>query len=199
MFAAESNTYLLPSANHPNEILKTGQQLYRDLLDESIADSGIYNSLTGSAKMSCAVPPLTCTNDSSNLYYRTYDGSCNNIAYPGYGMANSRYGRILKPKYGDGKYTPTKSITGAELPNPRLLSLSLYGDDTILDSYHTLLTMQWGQVVGHDISELMMNDGVGKCTEYSFIHYTSLQTFYRKAGHDIGRKNWCYLYNFGPQ
>lgn len=123
--------------------------------NDPFGEASLSNLIESSAKMSCAVPPLTCGNDTSTLYYRTYDGSCNNLAYPGYGMANTRYGRLLKPKYGDGRYMPTRSATGAALPNPRILSLSLYGDDTFLDESRTLLTMQWGQIVGHDISELM--------------------------------------------
>jgi hypothetical protein len=36
--------------------------------------------------------------------YRTYDGSCNNLANPRLGVANTPYGRLLTPKYSDGKY-----------------------------------------------------------------------------------------------
>ncbi|XP_013100085.2 peroxidase [Stomoxys calcitrans] len=120
--------------------------------------NSIFRSFEGTAKMECAVPPMTCGNDSSLIYYRSFDGSCNNLAHPGYGMANSRYGRLLKPRYGDGKYTPTKSVTGAALPNARVLSLSLFGEMTRPDYGRTMMTMQWGQLVGHDMGQLMQPD-----------------------------------------
>ncbi|XP_073814847.1 peroxidase-like [Musca autumnalis] len=128
------------------------------------SDNSLYNSLEHEAKFHCAVPPLSCANETSNLYYRTFDGSCNNLAHPGYGIANSRFGRFLKPKYGDGVYTPSRSQSGAELPNPRLLSLALYGDQTVADDTLTLWTMQWGQFLGHDISEQLLS-GVDNCCE----------------------------------
>ena len=37
-----------------------------------------------------------------NSKYRTIDGSCNNLRNPGWGTPNSRYERLLTPKYGDG-------------------------------------------------------------------------------------------------
>lgn len=116
----------------------------------------LYSSYLGamkSAELGCAVPPVSCFNDSSNYHFRTYDGSCNNLENPGYGMAKSRYSRILRPNYGDGFYAPSKSSAGNALPNPRVLSLSLYGEDTLSDSYRTLMTMQFGQFVAHDLSQ----------------------------------------------
>ncbi|XP_061394514.1 peroxidase-like [Musca vetustissima] len=126
-------------------------------------DSDLNSLLEVNNKLECAVPPLSCVNDSSALYYRNFDGSCNNLGRPGYGMANSRYGRILKPRYGDGKYAPSKSRSGAALPNPRELSLSLHGDDTVMDNTRSMLTMQWGQVVAHDMSEMMEGESVDCC------------------------------------
>ncbi|XP_061395316.1 peroxidase-like, partial [Musca vetustissima] len=129
------------------------------------SDNSLHNSFENNeVRFECAVPPLSCANDSSNLKYRTFDGSCNNLAYPGYGMANSRFGRYLKPKYGDGQSTPSTSQTGAALPNARLLSLSLFGDQTIPDNDLTTWTMQFGQFVGHDISE-QLKPNVDDCCE----------------------------------
>lgn len=41
--------------------------------------------------------------DCEKSRYRTYDGSCNNLNDPTWGMANTRYGRLLPANYGDGK------------------------------------------------------------------------------------------------
>lgn len=35
--------------------------------------------------------------------YRSYDGSCNNLRNPTWGLANTRYGRLIRPRYGDGE------------------------------------------------------------------------------------------------
>lgn len=40
--------------------------------------------------------------------YRTYDGSCNNLQIPSWGMANTKYARLLAPNYADSKYISTK-------------------------------------------------------------------------------------------
>lgn len=52
-------------------------------------------------------PPFTgcisSNNYCTNSKYRTLDGSCNNFNYPMWGAANTRYGRLLPSKYGDGK------------------------------------------------------------------------------------------------
>lgn len=36
--------------------------------------------------------------------YRSYDGSCNNLQNPTWGLANTRYGRLVYPRYSDGKH-----------------------------------------------------------------------------------------------
>ncbi|XP_075148302.1 peroxidase-like [Haematobia irritans] len=138
---------------------------HRPYLDDvRYADTAFNSLIERNSKFECAFPPRRCGNES--LYYRSYDGSCNNLAYPGYGMAFSRYSRILQPNYGDGKYTPPKSVKGVALPNPRLLSLSLYGDETSMDKFRTMLTMVWGQFVAHDISDFMGSGHlVGDCCE----------------------------------
>ncbi|XP_067616334.1 peroxidase isoform X3 [Eurosta solidaginis] len=63
-----------------------------------------------------------------------------------------RYGRLLSPKYGDGISTPTRSVTGAELPNARLISLIVFGELDVPDPQFTLMNMQWGQIMTHDMS-----------------------------------------------
>lgn len=125
----------------------------------------VYKPQVGASRrvqFECSVPPISCFNDSRNFYFRSYDGACNNLAHPGYGMAKTRYSRIVWPKYGDGQYTPSKSSTGNALPNARALSLSLYGEDTFSDSFRTLMTMQFGQFVAHDISQLAREGIPGK-------------------------------------
>ncbi|XP_075148301.1 peroxidase-like [Haematobia irritans] len=127
------------------------------------AAQSLMTSFEGTSRMVCAAPPMSCTNDSSNLYYRTFDGSCNNLASPGSGMANTRYGRLLRPKYGDGQYSPTRSESGGPLPGARVLSLTVFGEQTLPDDKFNVLTMQWTQFVGHDMGDLMQGSSDNCC------------------------------------
>lgn len=98
----------------------------------------------------CAVAPAICTKSR----YRSYDGSCNNLANPSLGIANSRYSRLLSAKYGDGVSSPTVSVTGEPLPSSRLVSLVVFGEADVPDPKFTLANMQWGQIMTHDMSML---------------------------------------------
>lgn len=84
--------------------------------------------------------------------YRTFDGTCNNLNNPGWGQGNTRYGRLLKPRFADGVSQPTVSVTGSPLPESRLLSRTLFPDVPEEDKHATLVTMQWGQLITHDMS-----------------------------------------------
>ncbi|KAL7029256.1 hypothetical protein ACKWTF_006169 [Chironomus riparius] len=96
----------------------------------------------------CPPTPPPCTKSR----YRSLDGSCNNLYNPSWGVANSRYGRLLTPRYGDGVSSPTASVTGHELPNARLISLTVFGESDVPDRGLTIANMQWGQIVTHDMS-----------------------------------------------
>ncbi|XP_017473086.1 PREDICTED: uncharacterized protein LOC108364048, partial [Rhagoletis zephyria] len=51
--------------------------------------NGIIFSSEKSEKFQCTSPPSNCGSDSTNFYYRTFDGTCNNFQNPDYGMAKS--------------------------------------------------------------------------------------------------------------
>ncbi|XP_033333210.2 peroxidase [Megalopta genalis] len=84
--------------------------------------------------------------------YRSYDGSCNNLYHPTWGMANTRYGRLLPANYGDGIRSPTTSVTGTQLPPSRLVSTTLFPPVDVDDPIWTLAAMQWGQIITHDMA-----------------------------------------------
>lgn len=96
----------------------------------------------------CPAMPPPCVKSR----YRTLDGTCNNLENPLWGSANMRYGRLLTPRYGDGISSPTNSITGQDLPNARLVSLIVFGEEDIPDPQYTIVNMQWGQIMTHDMS-----------------------------------------------
>ncbi|XP_053671837.1 peroxidase-like [Anopheles nili] len=87
----------------------------------------------------------------ANTPYRTFDGSCNNLQNPSWGSANTPYGRLLPAEYGDGLSTPRRSKTGVDLPPARLLSLSMFTEPNVLDPRMSLVNMQFGQLVAHDM------------------------------------------------
>lgn len=102
------------------------------------------------APIRCALPPQRCIRSP----YRSLDGTCNNLENPIWGAANTRYSRLLSPRYGDGYASPTISVTGQELPSSRLVSLFAFGEADVPDPQFTLANMQWGQIITHDMSML---------------------------------------------
>ncbi|XP_032681178.1 peroxidase-like [Odontomachus brunneus] len=93
--------------------------------------------------------------------YRSYDGSCNNLQNPTWGLANTRYGRLIRPRYSDGIRAPSKSVTGANLPSARTVSYMMFPNLNIDDRTWSLVAMQYGQVITHDMG---LNDGVTQST-----------------------------------
>lgn len=77
-----------------------------------------------------------------------------------------RYSRLLSPRYGDGYSSPTISITGRELPNSRLVSLVAFGEADVPDPQFTLVNMQFGQIITHDMSMLA---GSTQSSEFFFF------------------------------
>ena len=69
---------------------------------------------------------------------------------------------MLAPKYSYGVNSPTISVTGATLPNARLLSLDLYGETSLPDDFRTMAFLQWGQLVAHDMTRFLKANVTGK-------------------------------------
>ena len=55
--------------------------------------------LAAGPRAECVAAPAQCQNNK----YRTLDGSCNNLRRPAWGMAGTRYARLVPAKYADGK------------------------------------------------------------------------------------------------
>uniref|UniRef100_A0A2M4DQF3 Putative oxidase/peroxidase n=1 Tax=Anopheles darlingi TaxID=43151 RepID=A0A2M4DQF3_ANODA len=91
------------------------------------------------------------TNCNTSSPYRTLDGSCNNLQNPSWGAANTVYERLIAADYGDGVKSPRKATNGADLPSARTISMKLFGDENVLEPAFTLLSMQFGQLVAHDM------------------------------------------------
>lgn len=70
----------------------------------------------------------SCSNKSP---YRQLDGTCNNLEMPLDGRAGDCFRRLLPPDYKDGISHLRTSLDGSPLPNARLVSTNLLGQDDI--------------------------------------------------------------------
>ncbi|XP_063866938.1 heme peroxidase 2-like [Scylla paramamosain] len=93
------------------------------------------------------------------LRFRTATGWCNNLNFPSFGKSFRAKSRLLRPSYENGlsKFRVT-SVTGKPLPSPRLISANMH-DVSAPHVRYTLMVMQWGQFIDHDIIFTPINKG----------------------------------------
>ncbi|CAL8130640.1 unnamed protein product [Orchesella dallaii] len=106
-------------------------------------------SVKGTAAEKSCPGESTCN---PNYPYRTIDGSCNNQENVDWGKSQTAFQRILPPRYGDGVNSPRVRSNGQPLPSPRLISDRSLPDENRPYRNFTLLLMQWGQFVDHDLT-----------------------------------------------
>ncbi|KAM9210101.1 lactoperoxidase isoform 2-T2 [Dugong dugon] len=103
--------------------------------------------------------PASAVKCHKNSPYRTITGDCNNRRNPALGAANRALVRWLPAEYEDGLslpfgWTPGKTRNGFPLPLAREVSNKIVGylnEKGVLDQKTSLLFMQWGQIVDHDL------------------------------------------------
>nr|ASK06160.1 haem peroxidase [Nilaparvata lugens] len=112
------------------------------------------------------VPPLPsfCSHDvgavCDGAEYRSIDGSCNNLNHPStWGVAMQPFRRVLAPDYADGVSAPRKSMSGAELPSAREVSVVIHRPEYRDDPKFTVMLAVWGQFLDHDISATALSQG----------------------------------------
>lgn len=101
------------------------------------------------------IPPLSCYPGK----YRSYSGHCNNVQHADWGAANTPFARSLAPSYADGVATPRRSITGAELPSSREVSLRVHQGREGTYSHMTTLATFFGQLIFHDLAHSAQSTG----------------------------------------
>ncbi|XP_065216935.1 peroxidase-like [Planococcus citri] len=84
--------------------------------------------------------------------YRTFDGSCNNLKNPAWGVANTPVVRLFPAFYDDGESLQRLSEDGNPLPNARYVRTTLLPDGENAGVKLTLAVMSWGQMVAHDVA-----------------------------------------------
>ena len=97
-----------------------------------------------------------------NFNLRSADGSCNNLDHPEWGSSLMPHLRFLPPSYGDGIQSDRKSTTGNELPSPRRVSSSVHQESGAETPLLTMMVMQWGQFISHDVTFTPMSRGFNK-------------------------------------
>ncbi|XP_046379040.2 peroxidasin homolog pxn-1-like [Haliotis rufescens] len=96
----------------------------------------------------------TCNTKSA---FRTADGHCNNLEHTSWGRSFIPMRRWMTPVYEDNVSSPRKfAVSGAPnlLPSPRTVSTTVHipSTDADLSANFTVMLMQWGQFLDHDIT-----------------------------------------------
>ena len=91
--------------------------------------------------------------------YRTPDGTCNNVKHPTWGSSFMPFLRFLPPDYSDGIEEMRRSVSNGPLPNPRLISTMVHKDESHDTDQFTMMVMQWGQFIDHDLTSTPQTRG----------------------------------------
>ncbi|KAI5712646.1 hypothetical protein M8J75_010181 [Diaphorina citri] len=97
--------------------------------------------------------------------YRSYDGSCNNLKHPSWGMANTGHVRLMAANYADGKskHRVSKVDNATELPSARLLRTLLFKEKSATD-LHTRSFLTFAQIIAHDVTSNPESPGPKCCS-----------------------------------
>ncbi|XP_047106680.1 uncharacterized protein LOC124775853 [Schistocerca piceifrons] len=105
----------------------------------------------------CDEQTLPCDHTSR---YRSTTGWCNNLRRPELGKSLRAFARLLPPAYHDGVGSPrAMSVTGKPLPSPRLISVNVHPDTSQPHVKYSLMFMQFGQLLDHDLTHTPVNKG----------------------------------------
>ncbi|KAL0122530.1 hypothetical protein PUN28_007320 [Cardiocondyla obscurior] len=132
---------------------------FSDLL-QNVDISGFLNhhhKPTNHEEIECPVDDSRCD---PTTPYRTLSGHCNNLRNPSLGKSLTTFARLLPPAYEDGVSKPrSTSVTGAPLPNPRVISTVIHPDISNLHNRYTLMVMQFAQFLDHDLTMTPIHKG----------------------------------------
>lgn len=84
--------------------------------------------------------------------FRSGDGQCNNLVNPHWGQAHTCMTRLMPPAYEDGVSEPRGGLRNSRLPNPRVITRAVNVEKNVTDMNITLMVMQVGQFLDHDIA-----------------------------------------------
>lgn len=131
---------------------------FSDILQNVDISGFLGNSkATNHEEIDCPVEEGPCD---PTTPYRTLTGHCNNLRNPSLGKSLTTFARLLPPVYEDGVSKPRiSSVTGAPLPNPRVVSTVIHPDISNLHNRYTLMVMQFAQFLDHDLTMTPIHKG----------------------------------------
>jgi hypothetical protein len=153
-------------------LLKVANQVAEDRKDLTEDGGGIglrssFNTGTSrTIRSNCPWNRDKVTCDPSSPY-RTMDGTCNNLKQVNYGRTGTPFQRIILPEYaGIAIHLPRRRPRdGFELPSARAVSLALARGADRPDPENTLLLMQMGQFVDHDLTHTPAYENLDCCNK----------------------------------
>ena len=107
--------------------------------------------------------------------YRAYNGYCNNVQNPNWGVSNRRYLRYMQSAYADGVSVPRQRPDGQFLPSPRSVSVAIHTDDFEAHPHVMVIAAIWGEFIYHDVAHTPQMAGyLGqrlKCCDVEFDNF----------------------------
>jgi len=76
--------------------------------------------------------------------------SPSHFTYKFNGNIRAWFARLVGPLYADGMTAPRISVTGTQLPLPRIVSRTVHPDEGFHDHAGTVMVVAWGQFMDHD-------------------------------------------------
>jgi len=120
------------------------------LLDDDMSEMVAKNCRDLTDELLMAEECQVCSSDD---VYRTFSGCCNNLLHKNHGRANQALVRLTENAYSDSKSLPRGGLSSSTLPSPRKISSVVHRrDEPVGDSTVTVMLMQFGQFLDHDIT-----------------------------------------------
>jgi len=135
-------------------------KLNEKLAQNEVNGIGLRSDLSGftsrAVNSKCPWLPAPVCNPADK--FRSHDGTCNNLRQPNFGRKGTPFQRIMLPEYAGGSQGSTTALPrkrpadGFELPSARSISSQLTAGQNKGDKANTLMVMQFGQFIDHDIT-----------------------------------------------
>ncbi|KJH50886.1 animal hem peroxidase [Dictyocaulus viviparus] len=127
-----------------------------------------------------------------NAYFRTMDGTCNNLKNPLRGAAYRPYTRLLPTIYDNQLSEPVGSMFPQLRPSPRLITRQLTSSHaSIVSEEYNAMVMQFGQFISHDMAKTTLIPSA-KCNVCQNITSRCMAVSIEPDDPNIGfRRNTC--------
>uniref|UniRef100_A0A0P5ACT7 Double oxidase: two peroxidase domains n=1 Tax=Daphnia magna TaxID=35525 RepID=A0A0P5ACT7_9CRUS len=126
--------------------------------------AGTLSEEDASVRQATPLPPAPRCDPT--YMYRTFDGTCNNLNFPRFGQAGTIFQRLMGPAtYANDLSAIRLAKSGNRLPSTRLISTKVTVNSSFFDYDASLITMQWGQFMDHDLTQTPQFPITGGCCD----------------------------------